>query len=155
MRLSEALYERKKLETRILRLMDYRRAIFKKELPIIKDEALTDRDKRNHSFLNLNKKEIDNINIEIDDLKAKFADLAHKITEKNSEISIDKKLMNMKFIRLELASLNKIREERYDGLDLDKLKETGIEKRLENIEEEKRKLDSQILHLNYTNEIML
>jgi hypothetical protein len=156
MRLSEALYERKKIESSILKLMNYRNAIYNKKFPDTEKETLDKKEKRYNDFLAKCAKEIIKINNEIDSHISDYTKLAHKINEKNIESEIDQKLLTMKFIRLELASLNKLREEKYFiSLDVEKIKETGIEKRLEKIEEEKRKLDCSIEHLNYTNNIML
>ena len=156
MKLSEALFERKKVESRILKMMEYRKAIFHKKFIEIEDEEIEKRERRFSEFLKEGMKEISKLNIEIDTSIEKYINLAHKINEKNFELEADRKLLTMKFIRIEVAALNKLREDKYfSSFDLDRLDKMGIEKRLDEVEETKRKLDNQIQQLNCSNEIML
>ncbi len=157
MKLAESLYERKKIESKILKLMDYRKAIYNKTFPTVDDESLERTEKRYDEFLSNLKKRIDKINKEIDDLTEKYVEIAHSINEKNLELELDKQLLRMKFVRLELSSLNNIRKSRlFDSFgDLERLEGLNIESRLDKIEEKKRKLDSHIQKLNQVNNITL
>jgi hypothetical protein len=157
MKLAEALYERKKIETRILRLMEYRKEIFRKSFPEIKDEDIKSRDRRYKIFLKSIGKQIHKINEDIDLNIKEYLDLAHKINIQNLELELDKKLLEMKFIRLELSSLDRLRKSGYveEISDLERIDMLKIDQRLELIEEKKRRLDNTLQQLNHTNEVML
>jgi len=91
-------------------------------------------------------------------------DLAYKSVKNNDpdrlevKLGIDKKLLEIKSIRIELAELMKnikvgsfgIRSE---SIDIDLYEELGISNRIKSFEEKKTKLDSEIQHINWQTEI--
>lgn len=162
MKISEKLSCIKQQEGELLRLYDLRDSIVKKPFQdnLIKTEGLTDSDveEKRKQFLKNKKERIQKIDSKIDTLKISLIAGKNVLNTKNIELGLDIKLIEMKYLRLELSKLMKmIKAERSWSskldVDVDVIDALGLNERIHDLEKRKVKLDSEIQIANWTTEL--
>ncbi len=95
---------------------------------------------------------MDEIDKKIGRLIKEIIEGKNAVNKKNVEIGIDKKLAEMKYLRIELSKLmNLIKRGRiYDSFDSEVFEELGLAAKIKGLEEQKQKLDNEIQKANWS-----
>ena len=163
MKLSEKLAELKQMEGELMRTYSLRDSITKqtfKDTTLsmaqeMKKEVL---EKEQNKFIESKRKRVDQLNKSIEDLKAKIIDGRNQINKKNVANGMDRKLIEMKFLRLELSKLMALIKgdsylSRGLSINIDVWEELGISARISELEKKKSKLDAEIQHSNWSQDL--
>ena len=151
MKISQKLSEIRQKEGELMRLYDLRESIIKKDFSshLIKTDDLTEKqlEEKRKEFFESKKIRIKVLDSKIDNLKNYLITSKNNINERNIELGIDKKLIEMKYLRLELSKLMKlVKNERSwtndVQLDVDVFEELGLSERISDLESRKVKLVS-------------
>ena len=162
MKISEKLSCIKQQEGELLRLYDLRDSVVKKPFQdnLIKTEGLTDSDveEKRKQFLKNKKERIQKIDSKIDTLKISLIAGKNVLNTKNIELGLDIKLIEMKYLRLELSKLMKMIKSEISwssklDVDVDVIDALGLNERIHDLEKRKVKLDSEIQITNWTTEL--
>lgn len=156
MKISEKLAIIKRQEGELMRLYDLRDSIAKQSFKesTIRTEKETSREieKKQKEFLEGKKSKVTEINKSIRQLTKDIVDGKNQINRKNVEIGIDKKLAEIKYLRIELSKLmNLIKRGRiFESFDADIFEELGLAAKIKELEEQKQKLDNEIQKANWS-----
>lgn len=163
MKISELLAELKQKEGELMRNYNLRDSVIKQsftECVHIKDNISTKEfDQKQKEFLKNKRKRVESINARINELKTQIVEGRNKINKRNIKIGLDKQLIEMKYLRLELSKLmNLIRKERFgigEGIriNVDIYDELGISERISELEHKKAKLDAEIQKFNWATNV--
>lgn len=161
MKISEQLSIIRQKEAELLRSYDHREALIQQTLSdnVLRKEDLTDTEieTKQKEFLSKKKEKIQDIESKMDELKEEIIASKNAINKSNVERGLDKKLIEMKYIRLELSKLmNLIKKDRYSmsrSIGIDTVEELGINERIRNLEIKKNKLDAEINFKNWNTEL--
>jgi len=160
MKISEKIAELKQKEGELMRLYDMRDSVakqsFKDAVVRTEKESAKEIEKKQEEFLGKKMKRVAELTGQIQKLKEYLVEGKNRVNKKNVDLNIDKKLAEMKFLRLELSKLmNLVKIERYafDKIDIDLWDKLGILDRIKELEKQKRKLDAEIQVTNWSNEL--
>lgn len=162
MKLSEKLSEIKQDESALNRLYSYRESVVKQDIreAMFRDEEPEVRQAQIQKLTLEKKAKVDATSLEIDVLREKLVVAKNIVNKRNLELGLDKMLIEMKYLRLELSRLmNLVKSDRYSigrsfGIDITAYDELGIANRIKHLEHEKNKLDAQIQFINWSNDII-
>ncbi len=155
MKISEKLAIIKGQEGELMRLYELRDSIAKqsfKEVAIrTEKETAKEIEKRQKEFINNKKAKVTEIDKKITQLTKEIIEGKNSVNRKNVEIGIDKKLAEIKYLRIELSKLmNLIKRGRiFDSLDAEVFEELGLAAKIKELEEQKQKLDNEIQKTNW------
>lgn len=156
MKISEKLAVIKRQEGELMRLYELREGIAKqsfKETAIrTEKETAKEIEKRQKEFLESKKLKVGDIDKKIGQLITDIVDGKNAVNKKNVETGIDKKLAEIKYLRIELSKLmNLIKRGRiYDSFDSEVFEELGLAAKIKGLEEQKQKLDNEIQKANWS-----
>ncbi len=156
MKISEKLAAIKRQEGELMRLYELRESIAKqsfKETAIrTEKETLKDVEKRQKEFLENKKSKVADIDEKIGQLIKDIVEEKNAVNKKNVEIGIDRKLAEIKYLRIELSKLmNLLKSGRiYDSFDSGVFEELGLAAKIKGLEEQKQKLDNEIQKANWS-----
>ena len=159
MKVSEKLAIIRRQEGELTRLYELRESIAKQSFKetAIRTEKETSKEieKRQKEFLDNKKAKVAECDKKIRQLTKDIVEAKNMINRKNVEIGIDKKLAEIKYLRIELSKLmNLIKRSRiFDSLDADVFEELGLAIKIKELEEQKQKLDNEIQKSNWSIEI--
>ena len=88
--------------------------------------------------------------------KKELIEMKSEVNKKNIELNLDQKLLEVKWIRIELSKLMKsIDKETYSirEMDTEEAKSVGVLDYINLLEKQKNKIDSNIQQINWANEI--
>lgn len=159
MKLSEQLSKNRQTEGELLRLYSIRKSLVEKSIParLVNPEKYSEEMIiiNEQKFLQEKKSKLSEIDTKTDRLKEYLIEVKNLINKINIELGIDQKLIEMKYLRIELANLMKlIKEDTYSSrIDIDIYEELGISQRIKELEARKAKLESHIQHTNWTNDL--
>ena len=160
MRISEKLSDIKQKEGQLMRLYSLRDSVIQKEFQdaILNSDKrdVAEVEKREKEFIDSKKVRVAELTKDIDELKSQLIEIKNKINQKNVELGLDKKLIQMKYIRLELSKLMNLTKKdvwsRSSTIDVDIYETLGISDRIKELEAKKAKLDTEIQKINWTTE---
>lgn len=162
MKISEKLSELKRKEGELMRLYSLRDAVikkgFKEAVMLTGEEKADELEVKKADYLGKKRSRIEELNLKIEALKQEIIDGRNIVNQKNIEGGIDLKLVEMKFLRLELSKLmNAIKKDRYAysvmEIDIDIWEELGIDQRIKELENKKAKLDAEIQSWNWNTKL--
>lgn len=162
MKISEKLSELKQKEGELMRLYDFRENIISQKLDgnIRKLEDLDDADykEKKDEFLKLKKEKVDELNTKIDALKSEIIEGKNAINKLNIKNDIDKQLLEVKYLKLELSRLMKsIKTDGYSfmksSLDTDVYEVLGMNERIKELEKRKGKISAAIQNANWSTDV--
>ena len=159
MKISEKLAAIKRQEGELMRLYELRESIAKqsfKETAIrTEKETLKDVEKRQKEFLENKKSKVAECDKRIRHLTKEIVDGKNQVNRKNVESGIDKKLAEIKYLRIELSKLMRLAKvsSYSDSFDADVFEQLGLSVKIKELEEQKQKLDSEIQKTNWSVEI--
>ena len=105
-------------------------------------------------FLSSSVDQITKLNKKIDDLTEQIVEGRSRINKQNNELGISEKLTQVKHLRMELSTLDKIvNGDRYDRLNTEMIRMADIRGRLVALERAKRSIENEIRVSNYSNDI--
>ena len=109
MKISEKLAIVKRKESELMRTYELRDSIakqsFKESALLSGKETTKELEKRQKEFLSIKESKVEEYNKNIELLKKEIIEGKNKVNSKNLEIGIDKKLAEMKYLRIELSKL--------------------------------------------------
>src|SRR3989344_9261726 len=112
MKISEKLAITRRQEGELTRLYDLRESIakqsFRESTIRVEKETIKDIEKRQKEFLESKKSKVADIDKRIRQLTMDIVEGKNKINKKNVEIGIDRKLAEIKYLRIELSKLMKL-----------------------------------------------
>ena len=151
MKISEKLSEIKRKEGELSRLVETRKNIFKKEFSGFREANKEDFKKEKDFFMNNKKEEFIKLSDKIYQLTEDIISDKNKINNLNIKAGIDKKILEIKYIRIELSRIMKLLSEySYDP-------EVGsflsIEENIKQLENDKSRIDAEIQHFNWSTEL--
>ena len=157
MKMSNILAHIKQTESDLLRNIETRNEIIKKEFKIktweIEKLKPAEINKKETTFIKEKIKKIVDITKDINKLKSRLMQLKSEVNKKNVELGLDKKILELKWMRIELASLMKIVKKDYGSPDTDHLKEIGLMDLIKSLEANKIKIDSELQNANFRTEL--
>jgi len=161
MKISEKLTELKQKEGQLMRLFNLRDEVLTKQFAkiFIKTEDMTKEEFKEEEklFLEEKKQKYERITKEIKKLIEEIVEGKNQLNKKNVELNIDKKLAELKFIRLELSKImGVIKKDRFGlsgSLDIDVFEQLGLPDRIKELEARKAKLDNTIQQINWLTEL--
>lgn len=159
MKVSEKLAIIRIQEGELTRLYELRDSIAKqsfKETAIRTEKETTKEvEKRQKEFLENKKSKVAECDKRTRQLTKDIVEVKNLINRKNVETGIDKKLAEIKYLRIELSKLmNLIKRGRiFDSFDSDVFEELGLAVKIKELEEQKQKLDNEIQKSNWSTEI--
>ena len=159
MKISEKLAVIRRKEGELMRLYELRESIakqsFKESIIRTEKETTKEIEARQKEFITNKKSKIIDIEKKIGQLTREIINGKNEINKKNVEIGIDKKLAEIKYLRIELSKLmNLIKRGRiFDSFDSDVFEELGLAVKIKELEEQKQKLDNEIQKSNWSIEI--
>lgn len=163
MKVSEKLAELKQMEGELIRKYSLRDSIAKHTFTETLLQQAKDMDKaaieaEHTKFIEDKKNKVNELTASIEKLQTKIIDGRNQVNKKNIESGLDKKLIQMKFLRLELSKLMAlIKKEGFmaRGLDIniDIWDELGISDRITELETKKFKLDAEIQQANWSSDL--
>jgi hypothetical protein len=158
MKLTEVLGELKKFDGELNKLYGKRQKILtakkithtdKMTLQEIKDEESKMSTERKEKFILVEK--------EIERMKERIIENKLLLMQKNQELGLNEKIINLKMIRIELSKLMElVTNKSYifsDELADSIVEELGLNERITELEDEKRKLDAEIQAINWSNSV--
>jgi hypothetical protein len=159
MKISEKLAVIKRQEGELMRTYELRDVIakqsFKENVLLSGKETSKELEARQKKFVEGKKSKVEECNKKIETLKSSIIDGKNNINKKNVEIGLDKKLAEIKYLRIELSKLmNLIKNDSYSSsLNVDVFETLGIASRIKELEEQKQKLDNEIQKINWLTDI--
>lgn len=151
MKISEKLSEIKRKEGELSRLVEARKNIFKKEFSGFREANKEDFKKEKDFFINNKKDEFEKLTEKINELTNNIISDKNKINNLNIKAGIDKKILEIKYIRIELSRIMKLLSEySYDPEVGSFLK---IEDYIKKLENDKSRIDAEIQHFNWSTEL--
>ena len=159
MKISEKLAIIRRKEGELTRLYELRESIakqsFKESAIRTEKETAKEIEARQKGFLANKKLKIADIDKRIGQLTQEIVEGKNQINRKNVETGIDKKLAEIKYLRIELSKLmGLIKGSRYfTSFDSDVFEELGLAVKIKDLEEQKQKLDNEIQKSNWSIEI--
>ncbi len=160
MKISEKLSEIKQKEGQLMRLYNLRdtfaKQSFKDEVRVSEKDSATVLEKKQREFIKKKSEKFAKVTDDIERLKRDIIESKNNINKKNVEKGVDRKLAEMKYLRLELSKLmNLIKKDSYldKFIDIDLWEEVGLEKRIKELETKKSKLDSEIQKVNWSTDV--
>lgn len=161
MKLSEKLSEIKQDEGNLNRLYSYRESVVKQEFreAMVRELEPDVRQAQVDKFREEKKAKVDKTTAEIDALREKLVISKNLVNRRNLDVGLDKMLIEVKYLRLELARLmNLVKTDRYSfgrafGIDVEAYDTLGIADRIKKLEHERNKLDAQIQFINWSKEL--
>ena len=159
MKVSEILMHIKQTESDLLRNIEVRNEIANKEINFkqweLEKKKPAELEKAEKEFVKERKKKLADITKDIDKLKVRLINLKNEVNKKNVELGLDKKILEIKWLRIELAALMKIikTEGFLRSKDKDHLNELGIMDLIKKMEAKKIELDSYIQNINFKTEL--
>jgi len=159
MKISEKLAEIKRREGELARLLELRDSVAKETFHeseiITKEMSKLEIQEARKQLLSDKKKKVDETTLKIDALTKEIIDSKNKINKKNVDAGIDRKIMEIKYIRIELSRImallktysfrSDLNAGIYEGLEL--------EKRIKELEDRKSKIDAEIQFANWNKEV--
>ncbi|MBI1935464.1 hypothetical protein HYS31_03405 [Candidatus Woesearchaeota archaeon] len=159
MKISEKLAITRRLEGELTRLYDLRESIakqsFKESAIRTEKDTAKEIEKRQKEFLESKKSKVEDIDKRIKQLTKDIVEGKNQLNKKNVEIGIDRKLVEIKYLRIELSKLMRLAKvsSYSDSLDSDVFEELGISAKIKEFEEKKQKIDSEIQKANWSIEL--
>ena len=159
MKISEKLAITRRQEGELTRLYDLRESIakqsFRESTIRVEKETIKDIEKRQKEFLESKKSKVADIDKRIRQLTMDIVEGKNKINKKNVEIGIDRKLAEIKYLRIELSKLMRLAKvsSYSDSFDADVFEQLGLSVKIKELEEQKQKLDNEIQKTNWSVEI--
>ena len=159
MKISEKLAITRRQEGELTRLYDLRESIakqsFKESTIRTEKETSKEIEKRQKEFLDNKKVKVIECDKKIMQLKKEIVEGKNQINKKNVDSGTDKKLAEIKYMRIELSMLMKlIKNGRiFESLDTDVFEELGLSAKIKEMEEQKQKLDNEIQKSNWSIEL--
>lgn len=159
MKISEKLAVIRRQEGELMRLYELRESIakqsFKESTIRTEKETSKEIEKKQKEFMDNKKAKVADINQKIRQLIKDIIEGKNEVNKKNVEIGIDKKLAEMKYLRIDLSKLMAlIKNSRYfTPLDSDIFEELGLAVKIKELEEQKQKLDNEIQKSNWSIEL--
>ena len=159
MKISEKLAITRRQEGELIRLYELRESIAKQSFreSTIRTEKDTSKEieKRQKEFLENKKSKVEEIDKRVRQLTMDIVESKNKINKKNVEIGIDRKLAEIKYLRIELSKLMKLAKvsSYSDSFDADVFEQLGLSVKIKELEEQKQKLDNEIQKTNWSVEI--
>ena len=160
MKISEKLSEIKQKEGQLMRLYNLRdtfaKQSFKEEVIVREKDSTKELEKKQEEFIKNKAEKFAKVTNDIEKLKNEIVETKNKINRKNVESSVDRKLAEMKYLRLELSKLmNLIKKDSYIDkfIDIDLWQELGLANRIKELEAKKSKLDAEIQSINWSTEV--
>ena len=159
MKISEKLSITRRQEGELTRLYDLRESIAKQSFreSVIRAEKETAKEieKRQKEFLENKKSKVAEIDKRIRQLTKDIVEGKNQLNKKNVEIGIDKKLAEIKYLRIELSKLMRLAKvsSYSDSFDADVFEQLGLSVKIKELEEQKQKLDSEIQKTNWSIEL--
>ena len=159
MKISEKLSIIRRREGELTRLYELRESIakqsFKESTIRTEKETAKELEARQKDFLANKKSKIADIEKRIWQLTQEIVEGKNQINRKNVETGIDKKLAEIKYLRIGLSKLmGLIKGSRYfTSFDSDVFEELGLAVKIKDLEEQKQKLDNEIQKSNWSIEI--
>ncbi len=163
MKISEKLSEIKQKEGELHRLYDLRESLvsqnFERTLRGKEDMTSEEIEKKYQEYNDFKVKKIEEVNNKIQDILDIVMEGKNAINRKNIELGVDKKLLKMKYIRIELSKLMRMLKNdtiynfRASSISLDDPCNTLISEKIKVYEGKKAKLDSEIQSLNWQTEL--
>ena len=159
MKISEKLAIIRRQEGELMRLYELRESIakqsFKESTIRTEKETSKEIEKKQNEFMENKKAKADAISQKIRQLIKDIIEGKNAVNKKNVEIGIDKKLAEMKYLRIDLSKLMAlIKNGRYfTPLDSDIFEELGLAVKIKELEEQKQKLDNEIQKSNWSIEV--
>ena len=159
MKISEKLAITRRQEGELTRLYDLRESIakqsFRESTIRVEKETIKDIEKRQKEFLESKKSKVADIEKRIRQLTMDIVEGKNKINKKNVEIGIDRKLAEIKYLRIELSKLMRLAKvsSYSDSFDADVFEQLGLSVKIKELEEQKQKLDNEIQKTNWSVEV--
>ena len=159
MKISEKLAITRRQEGELIRLYELRESIakqsFRESTIRVEKETIKDIEKRQKEFLENKKSKVEEIDKRVRQLTMDIVESKNKINKKNVEIGIDRKLAEIKYLRIELSKLMKLAKvsSYSDSFDADVFEQLGLSVKIKELEEQKQKLDNEIQKTNWSVEI--
>ncbi len=159
MKISEKLAITRRQEGELMRLYDLRDSIakqnFKESTIRTEKETSKEIEKKQKEFMDNKKAKVIECDKKIMQLTKEIVDGKNQVNRKNVEIGIDKKLAEIKYLRIDLSKLmNLIERGRiFDSFDADVFEELGLDSKIKELEEQKQKLDNEIQKINWSTEL--
>ena len=154
MKISEKLAITRRQEGELIRLYELRESIakqsFRESTIRVEKETIKDIEKRQKEFLENKKSKVEEIDKRVRQLTMDIVE-----SKKNVEIGIDRKLAEIKYLRIELSKLMKLAKvsSYSDSFDADVFEQLGLSVKIKELEEQKQKLDNEIQKTNWSVEI--
>lgn len=162
--ISEAITTAKQKENEIFRLTQLKKSIINQEFDESKflgkkeEFSANEYNEKKAKFILQKKAKIEQLDFKVDALVEEIIKIRNKINKKNIEEGLDKKLIQMKWLRIRLDNSMKAlgqgkRRGYWDGdnyLNQELFEELGFGDKLKKLEDEKNKLDAEIQKLNNT-----
>ena len=159
MKISEKLAIIRRQEGELTRLYELRDSIAKqsfKETAIRTEKETTKEvEKRQKEFLENKKSKVAECDKRIRQLTTDIVEAKNLVNRKNVETGIDKKLAEIKYLRIELSKLMRLAKvsSYSDSFDADVFEQLGLSVKIKELEEQKQKLDSEIQKTNWSIEL--
>lgn len=156
MKVAEKLSIIKQKEGELNRLLQRRESIIDKTFPLPKEHAsLEEYNKDYEEFLKNKKESFVELNNKIDLLTEEITHEKNIINKHNIEYGIDKKLSDIKQVRIELSLLMKIIKSKsvFNSVDIDVIDYLQIPERITELERVKNKLDAEIQFHNWSHKL--
>ena len=159
MKISEKLAIIRMQEGELMRLYDLRESIakqsFKESTIRTEKETSKEIEKKQKDFLENKKAKVTECDKKITQLTKEIVEGKNQVNKKNVEVGTDKKLAEIKYMRIELSRLMKlIKSGRiFESFDADVFEELGLATKIKEIEEQKQKLDNEIQKTNWSTEL--
>ena len=159
MKISEKLAITRRQEGELIRLYELRESIakqsFRESTIRVEKETIKDIEKRQKEFLENKKSKVEEIDKRIRQLTMDIVEGKNKINKKNVEIGIDRKLAEIKYLRIELSKLMRLAKvsSYSDSFDADVFEQLGLSVKIKELEEQKQKLDNEIQKTNWSVEV--
>ncbi len=163
MKISEKLAELKQMEGELMRKYGLRDSIakqtFKDTMVMdISEMKKKDIEAEQKKFIEAKKGKVNKLTESIEELQKKIIGGRNQVNKKNIKSGLDMKLIEMKFLRLELSKLMGLIKKddfmsRGLNIDIDVWEELGISDRISLLEKRKSKLDAEIQHSNWSNDL--
>lgn len=159
MKISEKLAIIRRQEGELMRLYDLRESIAKQSFreSTIRTEKETSKEieKKQKEFLANKKAKVMECDKKIAQIIKGIIEGKNHVNRKNVEIGIDKKLAEIKYMRIELSKLMNLSKSSriFDSFDAVAFEELGLNSKIKEIEEQKQKLDNDIQKSNWLTDL--
>jgi len=162
-KLSEILAEIKTMEAELIRAIDVRDEIIQKRLTFksweTEKKSAKTLEAEQRKFKEDIKKRLKQMTEKINKSREQLFKLKHAVNQKNLEVELDTKILEIKWARVELSKLMKhiTRKSIYSSLetDSDYLDEIGVLDMIKDLETKKKKIDAEIQGINHSTNIVI